>query len=83
MYFAKGTYLALAMLDNETRTSLCIFVEDRSFPAIPRSTLVMASSIQIDLAREALCAIEVRPHSAIGNKPPIALMNGSGVPHPP
>ena len=26
---------------------------------------------------------EVRPHSAIGNKPPISLMNGSGVSHPP
>ena len=26
---------------------------------------------------------EVRPHSAIGNKPPISLMNGSGVTHPP
>ena len=26
---------------------------------------------------------EVRPHSAIGNKPPISLMNGSGASHPP
>lgn len=26
---------------------------------------------------------EVRPHSAIGNKVPISLMNGSGVSHPP
>lgn len=26
---------------------------------------------------------EVRPHSAIGNKPPIALMNGSGASGPP
>lgn len=26
---------------------------------------------------------EFRPHSAIGNKPPISLMNGSGAPHPP
>ena len=25
---------------------------------------------------------EVRPHSAIGNKPPISLMNGSGASHP-
>jgi len=25
---------------------------------------------------------EVRPHSAIGNKPPIALMNGSPAPPP-
>jgi|GEM_PF-2713403 len=26
---------------------------------------------------------EVHPHSAIGNKPPISLMNGSGASHPP
>lgn len=26
---------------------------------------------------------EVRPHSAIGNKPPISLINGSGASHPP
>ena len=26
---------------------------------------------------------EVRPHSAIGNKPPISLMNGAGASHPP
>ena len=26
---------------------------------------------------------EVRPHSAIGNKPPVSLMNGSGIEEPP
>jgi|GEM_PF-6140737 len=25
---------------------------------------------------------EVQPHSAVGNKPPISLMNGSGASHP-
>ena len=28
-------------------------------------------------------ANEVRPHSAIGNKPPISLMNASGASGPP
>ncbi len=47
----------------------------------------MHGFMSLDDAREKIKAWrkdynEVRPHSAIGNKPPISLMNGSSAPPP-